>query len=282
MSKIPAGVELDQLNVAARRVLLDGLGALGEHLDAVVVIGAQAVHLRASEASVAGAAFTSDGDLGIDPELLGERPLIDDVLRDAGFFLRDQNQPGLWARTVPVGEKSVDVELDVLVGESFVQGGRGARIPPHSKMCAMKVPGIELAVVDRSPMTIASLDPDDARTVVVNVAGPAALLVAKAYKIADRLRNAERRPDRLTDKDAGDVVRVMMATPVRQVATTFDVLKSDSRVDEVTATGLAMLRTQFGGADATGVRMAVSALAGSVPEARIRALAPAFVARLPA
>ena len=203
------------------------------------------------------------------------------MLRAAGFFLRDENQPGLWARTVSVGAKPVAVELDVLVGETLAQGGRGARIPPHGKMCAKKVPGIELAVVDRSPMTIRSLELDDRRTVVVNVAGAAALLVAKAYKIGDRLRDAAARPDRLTDKDAGDVVRIMMATPVNQVTITFNALTADDRVGEIATTGLALLRSQFGGADAPGVRMAVAALAGSVPEARIRALAPAFVGRLP-
>jgi hypothetical protein len=130
-------------------------------------------------------------------------------------------------------------------------------------------------------MTIRSLDPGDRRTSLVSVAGTAALLVAKAYKIHDRLRDAETRPHRLADKDAGDVVRLMMGTLVMDVATTLDVLKTNDRVDEVTSTGLVLLREQFGGADTAGVRMAVSALAGSVSEERIRALAPAFVSRLP-
>jgi hypothetical protein len=47
-------------------------------------------------------------------------------------------------------------------------------------------PGLELAVEDHSLMT-ASLDQDsDLRRVQLNVAGVAALLVAKAYKISDR------------------------------------------------------------------------------------------------
>jgi hypothetical protein len=52
MSKIPDGVDPDALNVVARRVLLDGLDALSEHLDAITVIGAQAVHLRTPDAAV--------------------------------------------------------------------------------------------------------------------------------------------------------------------------------------------------------------------------------------
>jgi len=45
--------------------------------------------------------------------------------------------------------------------------------------------------------------------VPANVAGPAALLVAKAYKIHERSGEVGQR--RLTDKDAGDVVRLMMS-----------------------------------------------------------------------
>lgn len=36
----------DEEYVEARRVLLDALGALGEHIDAIVVAGAQAIYPR--------------------------------------------------------------------------------------------------------------------------------------------------------------------------------------------------------------------------------------------
>jgi hypothetical protein len=147
-------------------------------------------------------------------------------------------------------------------------------------MSAKKVPGIEVALVDRSPLPIGSLDPADRRDTVVNVAGPAALLVAKAFKISDRLGDAAKRPDRLTNKDAGDVLRIMMATPATDVATSFAELVVDQRVGDVATNGLALLHDLFGGADTPGVRMAAAALLGDVPAERIRLLAPAFIRRL--
>ncbi|GAA4742525.1 hypothetical protein GCM10023350_29090 [Nocardioides endophyticus] len=41
---------------------------------------------------------------------------------------------------------------------------------------------------------------------------PGALLIAKSAKLAERVERVEARPDRLVDKDATDVVRLMMAT----------------------------------------------------------------------
>jgi hypothetical protein len=99
VSKAPVGVDrAAALNIVARNVLLDGLDALNDHLQAITVVGAQAVYLRTQHAQIATAAYTSDGDLGLDPETLDAEPLIEQRLRDAGFELIRGNQPGLWAR----------------------------------------------------------------------------------------------------------------------------------------------------------------------------------------
>jgi hypothetical protein len=47
--------------VAARRVLLDALEALGPHRKAVVLVGAQAIYLHVGEGDMAVAPFTTDG-----------------------------------------------------------------------------------------------------------------------------------------------------------------------------------------------------------------------------
>ncbi|MFE6613916.1 hypothetical protein [Amycolatopsis sp. NPDC057786] len=183
-------------------------------------------------------------------------------------------------QTWPTGASSDFGQL--LVGQSLADGGsRSVKIQPHDKMAARRVPGLEPAVVDRVPMTITALESGDDRQVRVHVAGAGALLVAKAHKIHDRLNDSDVRPDRLTNKDAGDVYRLMMGTRARDVSDTFRALLADSRVGDVTATGLAYLREQFGGADTAGVRLAIEALAGSVPENTIRAAAPAYVRALP-
>ncbi|MFE0021769.1 hypothetical protein [Amycolatopsis sp. NPDC059021] len=85
MSKTPENIDPQELTVVARSVLLDGLEALREHLAAITVVGAQAVYLRTTEAAIATAAYTSDGDLGIDPELLRDEPLLEAALQNAGF-----------------------------------------------------------------------------------------------------------------------------------------------------------------------------------------------------
>ncbi|MFJ4407670.1 hypothetical protein [Streptomyces sp. NPDC088910] len=281
MAKVPDGVDPEQLTVVARRVLLDGLEALREHRDAITVVGAQAVYLRTPTAAVRSAAFTSDGDLTLDPARLPDQPLLDQALRDGGFELLKADGPGLWGRREQVGDLSVLVELDLLVPESLAgKGTRSAKIPPHGKMSARRTPGLEVAVEDRSPMTIAALEDGDGRKVTVNVAGPIALLVAKAHKISDRLADKDRHPDRLTDKDAGDVLRLFMGTQPRQAAADATRLLSNERAGATTATGLKLLADLFGRPRSPGVDMAVNALAADVPEARIRALAPAFVAVL--
>lgn len=281
MAKVPDGVDPEQLTIVARRVLLDGLEALREHRDAITVVGAQAVYLRTPTAAIRSAAFTSDGDLTLDPARLPDQPLVDQALHDGGFELLKADGPGLWGRREKVGDLSVLVELDLLVPESLAgKGTRSAKIPPHGKMSARRTPGLEVAVEDRSPMTIAALEDGDGRKVTVNVAGTIALLVAKAYKINDRLADKNRHPNRLADKDAGDVLRLFMGTQPRQAAADATRLLSNERAGATTATGLNLLADLFGRPRSPGVDMAVNALAADVPESRIRALAPAFVAVL--
>lgn len=262
--------------MVARRVLLDGLIALQHHLDAITVVGAQAVYLRTEEAAIPAAAYTSDGDLGIDPARLLDEPRLECALRNAGFRLLQENQPGLWSRDEIIEGKVVPVELDLLVGATLAAGRRAARIKPHDKMTARRVPGLETAVVDRSPMVIKALDSEDNRAMTVHVAGPAALLVAKAFKISDRLVDSGHDPERLVDKDAGDVLRIMMTNSAHHVEGSFRALIANDRVGGITCQGLQYLHELFGGADTPGVRMAIRALAGGIPESRVRALAPAF------
>ncbi|WP_328613079.1 hypothetical protein OHS18_29280 [Amycolatopsis sp. NBC_00355] len=281
MSQKPGNVDDQQLTVVARRVLLDGLTALATQLPAVTVVGAQAVYLRTPDVPLATSAFTSDGDLSLDPLLLVNEPLIEQALRDAGFELMDVNQPGLWCRleVVAGSYEPVPVELDLLVGETLApkQGKRSARIPPHDPKTAKKVPGLEVAAVDRSPLTIIALESQDSRAITVNVAGPTALLVAKAYKINDRLEQQATKPDRLSDKDAADVYRIMLKISPREIAEGFESALSNNRVGEVATNGLRYLQQQFGGSDTPGVRMAIAALAGDADVAAIRRVMPAYV-----
>lgn len=132
----------DPLYVAARRVLLDALEAIRDHLGALVLVGAQAVYIHAGEADLAVAPTTTDGDLAIDPERLGPKPILEDALTKAGFKCQ-QGAVGIWQSGVDVEGTRRLVQVDLLVPDSLGgPGRRGARIPPHGKHVARKVVGL--------------------------------------------------------------------------------------------------------------------------------------------
>jgi len=84
---MPGARSPDPEYVAARRVLLDALEALGTHRKAVVLVGAQAIYLHVGAGDLAVAPYTTDGDLAIDPRELGEQPAIAATLEAAGFVV---------------------------------------------------------------------------------------------------------------------------------------------------------------------------------------------------
>ena len=66
--------DVDPLYVRARTALLDALDALEPHLDALVLVGAQAVYLHTSETELAVAEYTTDADLAVAPGELADTP----------------------------------------------------------------------------------------------------------------------------------------------------------------------------------------------------------------
>jgi hypothetical protein len=113
------------------------------------------------------------------------------------------------------------------------------------------------------------------------VAGPAALLVSKLHKLAER----EGDSDRLVDKDAHDVYRLLVAVPLADLTRTFERLRSDPVAGEATRAGLVALERLFGaGPAALGSRMAGRAELGvGAPEvvaASVAALAADVLATL--
>jgi hypothetical protein len=90
----------------------------------------------------------------------------------------------------------VPVDLIVPEAASTGEGRRGARLGPHGNRAARRAVGLEAALVDHSPITISALDRADARVMTAEVAGPAALIVAKAHKINDRFAAGRRSPER--------------------------------------------------------------------------------------
>lgn len=272
----------DPYYVAARRVLLDALEDLAEHRDAIVVVGAQAVYLRCGATNVGVAEYTTVGDLAVDSDRLMDVPLLEDVMGARfGPVLgpTGTEQPGVWTRTVEVDGELIDIPVDLIVPEGIAPpgGSRGARLGLHGKRAARKAAGLEAAILDNDVLTIRALEPEDSRAIDSRIAGPTALLIGKAYKIQDRLEQSAR-PDRLVDKDAADVYRLMLTTPAEQINEVAATLRDDGRVAGSAQRGLAMLRAQFGARRAPGVEMAVRALRLGVPEERVRTVCVSFIA----
>lgn len=237
----------DNLIVEARAALLDAIAALEPHKASVILIGAQAIYLRTGNATFALAEATKDSDLAIDTRTLGEDPLLEEAMTSAGFILNPvSQQPGAWMS--PNG-----IPVDLMVPEHLAGPGsrRGVRIPPHSKHSARRAAGLEAGIIDRSPMTVDSLD-GDGRSAVINVAGSAALLVAKLHKLGERVDA----PDRLNDKDAHDIYRLLVATETPDLAETMQRLHADEASQVATTQALGYLEQLFASADALGATMA--------------------------
>ena len=273
----------DPRYIEARRTLLDALTALAPHSTAVIVAGAQAIYLRAGNVIATVAPYTTDGDLALDPAHLEDDPELERAMESVNLTLlvkSDGNiEQGIWVGSVHVNGEDIPVQVDLLVPKSLSNTkSRGARLGTHGKRAARLVPGIEAILVDHSPLTIGSLDPNDPRSVVAEVAGPASLFIAKAHKIHDRVE--EGRDARLKDKDASDVIRLMQAFPPDDVASVMADLKEHPISGDCTTLGLAYLDEFFGARGREGITMATRALEFGMPSATVEALSVAYVQQL--
>ena len=270
--------DFDELYVMARRVLLDALDALGDHRDAIVLVGAQAVYLRVGDADLAVTPYTTDGDLVIDPAVLNEIPPLERALMDAGFHPKAKDSVGVWLTTRKTSKQvDANIAVDLLVPASVSPGTgrRAARLPGHDTRAARIVRGLDGAIVDADVMRLAALEDGDDRTVDVRVAGPAALLIAKVHKIDDRKAS-----DRQSDKDALDVLRLLRGTETDDLAGRWVNLLGDKRSEAAAKHGRELLEAQFARSRNVGVEMAIRSAGPLVNPDEIAVLFEALVGDL--
>lgn len=243
--------------VEARRALLDALDTLARHRDALILVGAQAIYLHVGEADMAVAPFTTDGDIALDPRVLGDDPRIAEAMTQAGFRLGVP--PGIWL-------SRSNIQIDLLVPDAVGGAGRrAARLGVHGTEVARKTRGLEAALVDKSDFTIGALEASDRREHRLAVAGPAALLIAKLHKLTDRLADAERpegRPKRLAPKDALDVLRILRGVPTATLTDSLKRLMASDVASAVSTEALAHLRTLFSAPDGIGSQLAAQSVEG--------------------
>ncbi len=209
-----------------------------------MLVGAQAIYLHTGAADLGIAEYTTDADFSLEPTLLSDAPLISGLMDSSGFTAT--SNPGRWIS--PYG-----VYVDLMVPESIAgPGRRGASLGAHGRRVARRARGLEGALVDRARTTIPSLDPGDQRNITINVAGPGALLVAKAHKIAERASD----DDRARDKDSLDVFRLLRAVSTAALAERLSQLRTSAQAATVTEEAITHLRVLFGTSTGAGVEMA--------------------------
>lgn len=223
--------------VAARGVLLDALVALEGHLDNLILVGAQAVYHHTGSADLNVPLMTTDADLAVNTRGLADAPEIGGMMRTAGFT--PGPNPGHW---VAVSNIAVDLMVAPHQAGTIKASARAARIAPHEKLTARIAHGLEPALLDNEIVSIAALKSGDSRERDLRVAGPAALLTAKAIKVGERLGQVDRQPDRLKEKDALDMFRLLQAIDVPDLVSGFEKHKEDEHAAAATDEALNILR----------------------------------------
>lgn len=264
--------EADPRYREARRVLLNVIERLDGLRQAVVLVGAQAVHIRVADVPAQLVAYTTDGDIAVDPLTVPGQPDLAAVMDAAG--MRRADQPGIWTPKEG-GDNAPTVDLIVPMAFSASPGKRGAVLEGHSPNAARYVRGIEGCLVDFDELVIGSLEVADRRQFALRVAGPAALLVAKLHKLGDRVRD-ERRPDRVEPKDAYEAYRLMQLPKAAVVARWKKCLEDDNARD-VSVEAVQLLRELFGSADAPGPKLAAD-YAGHIEDADLTRASAAAIA----
>ncbi len=234
--------------------LLDAVEALGPHSDAAILVGAQAiyVHTEGEDAGFAVSPFTYDADIALDPGLLRSSPAIVEAMSRAGFRLGDQ--PGLYSRE---GRSQVDLLVPEAVGGP---GRRAARLGGHGNRAAMKVRGLEGALVSNTARNVSTLVPDADRSCNLKVAGPAALLVAKVHKIGERVTAGGSHRREMLHKDAFDIYRLLLAIETAEMATEFKLLQSHEVSSRVTSEALSTFQRLFGAPSGMGTQLVVRSI----------------------
>ena len=171
-------------------------------------------------------------------------------------------------------EVLIPIDLMVPTAIAPVGGSRSAHLGVHGNRAARKATGLEAAVVDHDTMVIAALDPTDPRHVTVEVAGLAAMVAAKAHKIHDRVETG--RMNRVSDKDAADMYRIMQTANMTDLRATLAALAIDAVAGPVTTQALDYVAELFDSRAGEGIAMAHRALQGAIDPTQVTALSQSF------
>jgi hypothetical protein len=251
----------------ARRTLIHALRALAPLPDgSFVVVGAQAVYLRAPEGISAVAPFTLDGDLVADPSKIRTARAIPDHLERAGFVFRNE-YGGFYSLGDAAPDERYASKIDILVPHAVEHLWESENYGIRDSRAAQSQRGLELCLLDHSPMRLGPVGTNnDSESVTVEVAGILALLVAKGWKIGERFEQG-RDAFRDVRKDIADVYRLLLAGVPEEMEAALRRLPHHTEVREIARAGAVNVRTLCGG-DGPGLEL-LSDLLGNSAEVNL-------------
>ena len=254
-------------NAIARWTLIHALRALAPFpAGSFVLVGAQAAYLRAPKGITAIAAFTLDGDLAADPRKIRRARSIPEHLERAGFVFRN-DIGGFYSHGGAAPDDRYASKLDILVPQGVAHLWEAEGYNRRDSHATHSQPGLELCLVDHSPMRLSPIDSnDDADSVMVEVASILALLVAKGWKIGERFEQG-RDAFQGVRKDIADVYRLLRARQPAEGETVLQQLPRDSNVREIARSGARYVGDLCGSGGAGVVLL--SEILGRSEEARI-------------
>lgn len=230
----------------SRRALINVVQVLSDHLDAFTLIGGHAVQLQTEALNIPHPP-TTDGDLVVSPTTLEVEPHLGDLLRAAGYCPRTPHRPGLWGRGEfrnRFGNPDWREKIDLMAPRGFsgttskTKRSVPAIASQHGAGTVGNTTGLELSVLDRMQHTLVDFA-DPTQTASLYVAGRPSLIVAKAYKIHDRL--STRKSMGSIDKDVGDLWRLLASSEPDEAITTFSRYGNNEFVRPSIQAGLAAL-----------------------------------------
>jgi len=179
---------------AARSVMLELSRILGEYQDDMVIVGGWVPELLIEKAPRAHIG-SLDVDIALNHRTLREvgYKTILQLLLSHGY--RQSEQPFIFFRTVQIGARQIDVEVDFLAGE-YSGTTRGHRTQRVQDMRPRKARGCDLALSLATEIRVSGTLPGGAKDIAtLRVASIVPFLVMKAMALASRLM----------EKDAWDI-----------------------------------------------------------------------------
>lgn len=180
-----------QLVEAAHSVMLELVHLLGEYRDAIVVVGGWVPSLLIPQDKV-----RHIGSMDVDLALNHKN------LRDSGYktirklllgrgYRQDEDQPFIFWRTVTVGGRPLEIEVDLLAGE-YEGTTKKHRTQEVQDVRARKARGCDLAFESAREIPVQGLLPDGARdTGTIRVAAIIPFLAMKGMAMATRLKEKD-------------------------------------------------------------------------------------------